>query len=303
MAAPPLCDYRLTASCRGFELQTERTAIRAEGIVGGKLRFAALGDNRTNPQDWAKVAGAVVKAKPDLVVHTGDLVASGRDDWQWDQECFGPAKGLFAAIPCFPVIGNHEENSPLYGELFYSPTADGRGSNWTHRIGKILLIGIDSGKEWSTGGECAKWLEAQLAGAKDANFIFLASHDPAWTSGTHGSLGPDGRPSERAVRQFQDVVFPLLAKYRATAMIVGHDHFYERSEPPGGVTQIITGGAGAPLRQKAENAAKQNPYSKAFASTLHYCLLEVDETTCTMKAFDLEGKTIDSRTWEARKTE
>ena len=37
-----------------------------------------------------------------------------------------------------------------------------------------------------------------------------------------------------------------MKKYHATAFISGHDHDYERSEPPGGVTVIVSGGARAP---------------------------------------------------------
>ena len=35
-----------------------------------------------------------------------------------------------------------------------------------------------------------------------------------------------------------------MKKYVHTAFIAGHDHDYERSEPPDGVTVIVSGGAG-----------------------------------------------------------
>ena len=62
------------------------------------------------------------------------------------------------------------------------------------------------------------------------------------------------------VRQARQTIVPLLRKYKATAYICGHDHCYERSELPGGVSHVISGGAGAPLRQKMPTAAAQNPY-------------------------------------------
>jgi hypothetical protein len=93
---------------------------------------------------------------------------------------------------------------------------------------------------------------------------------------------------------------PLLAKYHATAFICGHDHCYERSEPEGGVTAITTGGAGAPLYRKVQDAAKQNPWSKVFAPQLHYCLIEVSGDACTLKAFTPDGELLDTRTWKAR---
>ncbi|MCD4699173.1 MAG: metallophosphoesterase [Phycisphaerae bacterium] len=264
------------------------------------LRFVAMGDSRTNSKDWAKVAGAVLKVKPDLIVFSGDMVAYGLNDWEWDEQFFGPAKELFATIPFYAVIGNHEKNAPLYNELFYTPGKDGRNRNFSQEINGVLLIGIDGEQDFSAGGENYEWLEKTLAGSK-AKFIFFFTHYPAWTSSNHGWLNKDtGRPGEKAVRQAQDVIAPLLTKYKAIAYICGHDHVYERSELPGGLTHIIAGGAGAPLRKKVENAEKQNPHSKVFASVLHYCLFEVEGDTCTMKTFTPDGKVIDTRTWKAR---
>ena len=266
------------------------------------LRFAVLGDSRTNPGDWARVAAAVAKSHPQFVVFGGDMVEHGRRDWEWDEEFCGVAKDFFATIPFYAVIGNHERNAPLYDELFYTPTADGRGRNWMQLIGEVALIGIDGKADWSVDSENAKWLETQLLRTRNAKFIFLITHYPAWTSSAHGKLNQQGIPKERPVLQGRNVIMPLLIEHRATAMIAGHDHVYERSEPPGGVTHIISGGAGAPLRRKSKSAAKQNPHSKVFASRLHYCLFEVDAGKCTMKVLTPQGELLDTKTWVARKS-
>ena len=44
------------------------------------LQFVVLGDSRTNPADWRQVAKAANARNPQLVVISGDLVATGRDD-------------------------------------------------------------------------------------------------------------------------------------------------------------------------------------------------------------------------------
>jgi hypothetical protein len=154
---------------------------------------------------------------------------------------------------------------------------------------------------WEKGGALAQWLDGVLA-RSEAKFIFLASHWPAWTSGGHGRLNKDGRPRERPIRLAQDVIMPLLHTFNATAMFAGHDHFYERSEPDNGVTVIVTGGAGAPLRNRAGNAERQNPHSEVFKKAYHYCLLTIDEEEeeCTMEVLTPEGTKIDSRSWAAR---
>ncbi len=268
-----------------------------------KLRFVAVGDSRSRPSDWAKVAAAIGKAKPDFLILSGDMVAYGRNDWEWDEQFFRPAMELLATVPCYPVIGNHEADAPLYDELFYVPTRTGRGRKWAQWFGHMLLIGIDGQQDWSADSKNAKWLEEVLAGAARAEFIFLVNHYPAWSSARHGRLDEDGRLAERGAREAREVIMPLLTKYNATAMIAGHDHCYERSEPPGGVTHIISAGGGAPRYKKTDNADRQNPHSKVFVSTLHYCLFEIEGGSCTMKALTPAGELLDSLSWKARKIE
>jgi 3',5'-cyclic AMP phosphodiesterase CpdA len=274
-------------------------AAPAPVAKGETFAFVAMGDSRTYPKRWAAVAAAALKARPRFVLFTGDMVAHGLDDASWDRDFFGPARELFAATPFYCVMGNHEENGPLFNEMFYNPSPDGRTHSWAQTLGDVTLIGVDGEQDWSAGSENARWLEKVLA-ASDSKFIFLASHYPPWTSSTHGGLDAEGRPRERAIREGREVIMPLLAKYRATAFLAGHDHCYERSEPEGGVTAITTGGAGAPLYPKVRDAARQNPWSKVFASQLHYCVIEVSGDACTLKAFTPEGDLLDARTWKAR---
>ena len=266
-------------------------------LTGGeKFKFAVLGDSRTRPKDWAKVAVATLKARPEFSVFVGDMVSSGRHDYQWDEQYFSPAKEYFATIPYYAIIGNHEQNAPLFTRIFQTPG----GKNWSQKIGSVLLIGIDGAMDWNKGSKLTKWLENLLAKSK-SKFIFLFSHYPAWSSGGHGRLNAKGQPRERNMRLSRNVIMPLLKKYEATAMFAGHDHIYERSEPKEGISMIVTGGAGAPLYGKVKNAKIQNPYSKVFARKFHYCILEIDGDICMMKVFTPNGKKIDERIWKARK--
>ena len=261
-----------------------------------QFKIAFLGDSRTNSKDWNKVASAVAKENPTLAVFAGDMVTNGRNDYEWDEQFCTPGKELLATTPFYGIIGNHEGNCPLFTKLFIMPRDS---KNWSQQIGTVLLIGIDGDMNWSNDGELAQWLENILSKSK-AKYIFLSSHYPAWTSGAHGRLDKKGLPKERPIMEGQSVIMPLLKKYNATAMLAGHDHIYERSEPTDGVTMIVTGGAGAPLRSKAPNAEKQNPYSKVFVSKLHYCIITVDKDKCTMQAITPEGEVIDTKTWDAR---
>ncbi len=263
------------------------------------LRFVALGDNRTNVGDWHRVATAAAESRADLVIHVGDMVTNGRRDWEWDEQFWRPGQALLEKVPIYAVIGNHEADASLYDEIFFTPSEDGRARNWAQELGGVLLIGIDGRQDWSVGSENVGWLEQTLA-QSDASFMFLFSHYPGYSSSNHGRLDEEGHPAERPVREGREILIPILTKYGATAMVAGHDHVYERSELPGGVTAITCGGAGAPLYEKSEDAARQNPYSEVHASRHHFCVFDVDSDSVTLRALSAEGELIDSRTWRAR---
>jgi len=293
----PKMTYVLTA-INGDTVPETKPATVNFPVAGQPLRFVAMGDSRTNPTHWAAVAAGAIAAKPDLIVFSGDMVADGTKEKLWE-EFFAQAPELFSSIPMLVVMGNHERRSPTMEGYFHMSPADAKAINWSRNFGDTLLVGIDGESDWSAGGDNAKWLDKTLADSK-AKFIFVASHYPAWSSGGHGAVDEQGKPIEKPVREAQEVIVPMLAKYHVTAYICGHEHCYERSELPG-VTEIISGGAGAPLYGKVKNAEKQNPYSKVFVKTLHYCVVDVTAKQATLKAIDTGGKEIDSVKWEPRK--
>ncbi len=290
--------YTITATLPSGDTITTKPYIVRTLPKKTPFKFAVLGDSRSHPKDWKKVAEATRKEQPILSVFVGDMVTNGHKDRLWDNEYWAPAKDFLATIPYFSIIGNHEGNDPIFTKLFMTPTG---GNEWTQQVGPVLLIGIDGSKNWTKGSKLAQWLEKILSHSK-AKYIFLFSHYPAWTSGYHGTLSKTtGHPREKTIKNAQDTIMPLLEKYHATAMFSGHDHFYERSEPPKGVSMIVTGGAGAPLRDKVKNAEKQNPYSKVFCKKLHYCILSVNTDACKMRAITPDGEVIDTWSWPARK--
>ena len=298
--ATPHLRYRLTARVPGREVSTPWRTIHLvrPSEINRPLRVVVMGDSRSFPRDWARVAAAALAAKPDLVLFTGDNVSTGRCDWQWDEDFFGQRPELFATIPFYPVIGNHEGDCALYDAIFYGPDR-GTFRNYAQQIGPLLVIGIDGRDDWWPDGELAAWLEESLRHST-ARFSFLASHYPPYSSGPHGALDYYGRPVEMQARLGRQTILPLLDKYRATAMFCGHDHDYERSELPSGLTIVVAGASGAPIYKKVDDAAIQNPFSAAFASLHHFCLVEIDGDTCQMQALTPRGQTIDSRIWKAR---
>jgi len=40
-----------------------------------------------------------LKRKCDIVVHSGDFIADGRNNWEWNSQFFNPVKALLASAP------------------------------------------------------------------------------------------------------------------------------------------------------------------------------------------------------------
>jgi hypothetical protein len=259
------------------------------GLSQPPATVALVGDPQSGPP-WRDIARALATAKPDAMIIIGDLVKDGLSPTGWNKTFFEPASTALTNIPWLAVMGNHDRQSPLL-ERF-------GGAKWTREIGGALFVGIDGGLDWSPGGDHARWLEHVL-GAASNRFKFVISHYPAYSSRNHGKLADDGRVLERPTRIARTQILPLLENYRVTALLAGHDHGYERSELPGGLTHIVTAGGGAGLYPVHENG-RANPFSTKLVDQHHYSLLRLEGADAVFTAVTADGTVIDSRTWKGR---
>jgi 3',5'-cyclic AMP phosphodiesterase CpdA len=286
---------RYEYSVRVGKGQTRKATLRTLPEPDKPLTVAIVGDPQSG-RAWKSVAAALTEKRPDLVVIAGDLVVDGLVEQQWHETFLDPAEDLLAAVPFLVVPGNHDRYSPLMETLF------GYGKprpHWTRRAGGALLVGIDGGADFSPDGPGRRWLAGKLCRA-DAPLAFVVSHYPAYSSRNHGKLADDGRVLEWTSRSARNHLVPLLNKHGVAALFGGHDHGYERSELPGGLTALVTGGGGAGTYPKRTDAQKQNPYSKAFAAKHHYSLLRIDDGNATLRVLTPEGRQIDTRRWTAK---
>ena len=289
-------DYRLSAvhPITGKATISGPHHVRTFGS-GDEFNFAACGDSRSNPEIWARVAALIHSLHPAFFINTGDMVKEGFVYDDWPREMFDPAAELVASVPIYPVIGNHEYRDSVFQRMFQTP---GGATNWEQRIGPVHIIGIDGELDWRPDGSSYAWLKGVLS-RSSSPFIFLVTHYPPYSSARHGKMSGD-EPGEETARQIHDSILPLLMDYHITAIIAGHSHSYERSELDGGVSLITTAGAGAGLMNERENAQEQNPYSKIYVKAFNITVFQIRGAACEMKAFDLDGNVLDTRTWQAR---
>ena len=244
-------------------------------FLGASLeaRFAIYGDTRSSPEIHQQVVQQIVLHKPEATFHTGDLNSSGKTQKEYDNflQIISP---LCQISRFFPARGNHEKDLSLFLQNF--PFLNG-SSYYTVYQDSIRFIILDSVLDLSPGSEQFSWLQKQL---KEDIPTLLILHHPVFSSGEHSD--------ELGLQLFLP---ELVQKSSVKAVFSAHDHNYERSEFKG-ITYIVTGGGGAPLREK-ETA---NPYSLVFIKTHHYLIGEREGKSIIFKVYNLDNNIIDSFT-------
>ena len=244
-------------------------------FLGASLeaRFAIYGDTRSSPEIHQQVVQQIVLHKPEATFHTGDLNSSGKTQKEYDNflQIISP---LCQISRFFPARGNHEKDLSLFLQNF--PFLNG-SSYYTVYQDSIRFIILDSVLDLSPGSEQFYWLQKQL---KEDIPSLLILHHPVFSSGEHND--------ELGLQLFLP---ELLQKSSVKAVFSAHNHNYERSEFKG-ITYIVTGGGGAPLREK-EHA---NPYSLVFIKTHHYLIGEREGKSIIFKVYNLDNKILDSFT-------
>lgn len=290
----PGTTYRYRAG-EGSSVTAERTFTTAPApSARASFRFAAYGDSRTDDAARARVRAAIQARQPAFSVDSGDLVADGNIQSQWD-EWFATMEPLIATSPFVPVVGNHEVNSPRFYQQFALPrrgaSADGETyASW--RYGNVHFLSLNTEIPYGPGSAQYAWLEADLAQAAadpHVRWIVATFHRPPYSSGSHGS--------DHGVREAWS---PLFERYGVDLVFNGHDHHYERSlafangvpqGDGGGVVYVVTGGAGAPLY-----GVVKSDFTAFSRAVHHFVEIDVTPTELSLEAIDTSGTVFDRLT-------
>ena len=234
------------------------------------FRFLLYGDTRSRESSHAAIVAAMRREGADFVVHTGDLLADGRVERQWN-DFFAIERDLLRNTVFIPVVGNHElRNSSRIGiENFRRyvncppPDAPRPELDYVVRFGNVQMVLANAYDDWSSA-PMRTWLEEHLAQARREgpdDFLLVVTHWGMHSSGPHGenrSLRAAGLPE-------------MFRRYGVDLVVAGHDHVYERGEERG-LRYIVTGGSGAPLYSRRT----QHNYTRVFAAQHHYVRVDAD---------------------------
>lgn len=277
--------YRVVSGEVVSEIYKFRTAPRP----GTKRwRMALYGDSRSNPAVHRKVVEQIAKYDVDLIVHTGDIVANGKNYASWRREWFVPLAPIARSVPWVSTIGNHEADAENYFSYVALP---GNERYYTFQFANAHFICLDS-NGWIEKGRDSKqykWLEEKLAEVPGTDWTFVVFHHPLFS-------GHKTRP----INPLRWEWAPLLVNplHKVDAVLNGHDHFYCRTfpigrvtNPPGkGVPFITSAGGGAPLYP-----IRERDYIDAIRSVHHFTLFKFLDDAVEINAIDINGNTFD--TW------
>ncbi|MFO0929469.1 MAG: metallophosphoesterase family protein [Gemmataceae bacterium] len=287
--------YQVVTEGAGGKL--ESPLLTFQTAVGGDeaFSFVVVGDTQKNPTVTHKLAALMWQQRPNFVVHLGDVVDNGPDRREWVTELFEPCRELFARVPVYPCIGNHEKNHPHYYRYFALPAPE---YHYRYRYGNADFFVLDTNRGVGPASEQYRWLDAEL-GRSDATWKFVYHHHPAYSSDGDdfgntwkGVASKQGDPN---VRQ----LVGLYEKHRVDIVFNGHIHVYERSWPiragkvdrQRGVLYITSGGGGGRL----ESFAPVPTFFKAQCrSDHHFCQVGIQGGRLCFKAFDQQGMLFDT---------
>jgi acid phosphatase type 7 len=237
-------------------------------------KIVIYGDTRTNHEAHRKIVSAILKVKPFVVFHLGDMVNDGNNKKEWDifEEIIAPLRKI-ARI--FPLLGNHEAGSELYFRHFGVT----EGARWySLDLDNIHFTVLDSTSDLDEGSPQYKWLRSDLENHENAElFKLVLLHHPVFSVGRH-----------RDTMELSRTLEPLFEKYRVDAVFSGHDHNYQRFLV-NNIHYIVTSGGGAPLYSQES----KSPYLEKFIKEYHFCVISVKDNVLLVQAFDPGLKLID----------
>jgi hypothetical protein len=289
---------------QGNKKLSAELSFRSAPPPSAPFRFLAFGDTRSDHVEHQKqIYAMTLEQDVGFYVNTGDLVASGDVQSDWDT-FFTVEYPLISYVPLFPVIGNHDEDSGDYSlfakHFVIKGTSPAPEAYYAFSYGNSRFIVLDSHVHVDPWYLCAlqgklydacfkagqlNWLKQELQQA-DADpailHIFVLIHVGPYSS-------KQGRTGNAQMRE----LMPLFKTHGVTLILSGHDHYYERGTSGNGIPYVISGGGGAPIY--AIGAPSPQPHTVATNSAIHhYCVFDVNGAQIDATVKTADGKTIDT---------
>ncbi len=250
-SARPAAEVAASATATSSGTASPTPSAPIQPAPSGYPVLVGAGDIARCDGDADEATAALVERLPGIVFTLGDNVYEQGTPEEF-RECFDPSWGTVKERIRLPVPGNHDyktRDAAGYREYF-GGAAVRDGTTWySQEVGTWHVVVLDSEcsllrNRCGPDSDQLEWLRRDLA-LSDARCTLALWHHPRFSSGDHGS--------DSAVAPFWDA----LHAAGADLVLNGHEHDYERfapqdpagrADPERGITQVIVGTGGAPLR-------------------------------------------------------
>lgn len=299
-AAPALLETGLQAA------EQEVQPVRFDG----ELHFGVMGDSGSGDQAQFDVAASMERWRKQnpwsLVLALGDNVYENGETEYFDSKWVDVYRPMLDdGVRIHSTLGNHDVRN-----------ADGREQVGEEAFGFLDnrdQYEISAGPTLDDGSQLARficlnsnrWIEAAEAGGAEIgrlqdelreqlrriddyrwNIVFF--HHPIHCEIKKIFGIPRGHGSSDAL---QETLEPMLVEHGVDLVLTGHDHFYQKIKPIGGVHHVVSGAAGK-LRSGADK--KDDKVVKSIEE-LHFLDVSLSAQKLTYQAIDTAGRRIDSR--------
>lgn len=272
-------------------------------IVMGDSRGSSNGTNEKILRDLMKQVKAE-SPSPSFLLFTGDQVSGGADVSGQLSSWINIVDDYFPITTIFPSLGNHEHDEKAFSQAFPSlPNEQLKGygrTAYSFDYGNTRFITLNSNRKniaqkYIITAEQKVWLEIQLK-TNPKQHTFVQFHVPPYPNGAHLGGSLDAEPVSR------DDLWAIFDRYNVTAVLVGHEHNYNRRKVnnhfngngysfANEIFQLTIGGAGAPLY----SANKENKQVVVGPkATYHYMVVDINGKKASFKVFDLLHNELDS---------
>ncbi len=273
----------------------------------GRASVILLGDSGTGARSQFEVARQIsrVRDQADALVHLGDIVYPGFSPGLTDTRCLSVYREALRELPSFMTWGNHDLSLGMapFQAAFRMPTNPVvAAEHLADRTQPDSYYSFDVGDAhfavlywpWSLiyairpDSPQLRWLEADLA-ASDRRWKFLCLHHPVNTSSVHRFDDYDGSGVADRL-EVQQVLLPVAERHGVRLIFSGHDHAYERFQPVGRTTTVVSGGGGSGLYGVLE----MDTNSAAFYRRWHHLKLDVAGDFARLTALASDGTPLDA---------
>jgi hypothetical protein len=243
------------------------------------VKFLVIGDSGTGGRQQFEVAARIAEAHKTFqftrALMLGDNLYGRNNAAAYRNKFERPYAALLeGGVKFYASLGNHDDAA----QRFYAPFNMDTHRYYSHGEGDVRFFALDS---TYMSPEQVHWIEDEL-GKSTHKWKIAYMHHPMYSSGErHGPTPP-----------LRAALEPLFAKHGVDVVFAGHEHFYERMRPQGGITYVIQGGA-ANLRRG--NIRRNSAITaKGFDTDRSFTLVEIVGDQMYLETISRTGAIVDS---------